>query len=275
MRVAGHAWRIATKCPMRISLITVSYNSSDTIAETLQSAARQSGVDVEHIVVDGASMDGTTALVRAHGAHVAAFVCEPDLGIYDAMNKGLGLATGDIVGFLNADDVYQDENVLADVAAAFAAGADVVYGDLVYVDRDDIERTRRYWRAGRFRRRSLRFGWMPPHPTLYLSRQLVQRIGRFDRTMRIAADYDYMLRCLTQDGIRVRYVPRVMVRMRLGGASNGSLKALTRKFGEDFRALRRSGIGGAATVLCKTLRKLPQLLQRPSAEVGRRISEAC
>lgn len=260
---------------MKISLITVSFNCRDTIEATLQSVQRQRGVDVEHIVIDGSSTDGTLALIDRHRRHLAHVVSEPDRGIYDAMNKGFALATGDVVGFLNADDVFQDEHVLADVLQAFALGADAVYGDLVYVDRNDVGRVRRYWRAGRFRRWSLGFGWMPPHPTLYLSRQLVQRTGRFDASMRVAADYDYILRCLGQDEVRIRYLPRVLVRMRLGGASNGSLGALGRKVREDLRALRRSGIGGAATLLCKQLRKAPQLLVRPQSVDERRPSQAC
>jgi glycosyltransferase len=241
-----------------ISVITVAYQSAATIGDTLTSAAGQRGVRLEHLVIDGASRDDTLARVREHGSHVARVLSEPDRGIYDAMNKGLGLATGDLVGFLNADDVLADEQALARVARAAAAGADVVYGDLVYVQADDLARVQRHWRSGSFSMRGLRTGWMPPHPTLYVRRTLMQELGGFDANLRIAADYDFILRCLSRPGLQVAYVPQVQVRMRAGGVSNRSLTSMKRKSSEDLLALRRSGVGGIGTLLCKNLRKVPQ-----------------
>jgi glycosyltransferase len=227
----------------------------------LRSVARQTYVDVEHIIIDGGSRDATLAIVAAEGAHVARVVSERDSGIYDAMNKGLRLATGDLVGFLNADDMLASPQALAQIAAA-AVGADVVYGDLVYVDKDRPERQIRYWRSGAFRRERLRFGWMPPHPTFYVTRSFLASVGAFDTDFRIAADYDLMLRCLVRPELRVAYLPHVLVRMRTGGASNRSLAALQNKSREDLLALRRNRVGGLLTLLCKNLRKLPQFIHR-------------
>jgi glycosyltransferase len=248
---------------MKISLITVSYNSAATIADTLRSVAAQSHPDVEHIVVDGGSRDDTLAIVRACGAHVARVVSEPDKGIYDAMNKGLRLATGDLVGQLNADDMLAAPDTLARIAAAATPGVSAVYGDLVYVDKDRPEQVVRYWRSGAFSAGRLRYGWMPPHPTLYLRRSVLASLGEFDLRLRIAADYDFMLRCLCQPDFNVAYLPQVLVRMRTGGASNRSLQALVNKSREDLFALRKNGVGGVFSLLCKNARKVPQFFQRP------------
>jgi glycosyltransferase len=246
---------------MKVSVITVCYNSAATIADTLRSVASQSHADIEHIVIDGASSDGTLQIVRDAGRHVARVVSERDRGIYDAMNKGLRLATGELVGFLNADDIYAGPDVVAAIdRAAAQPSVDGVYGDLVYVAAGDPSRVIRRWRSGEFDRSRLRYGWMPPHPTLYVRRNTLTGIDGFDLQFRIAADYDFMLRYLTARERRLAYLPQVMVRMRLGGTSNRSLAAVMRKSREDLAAIRRSGVGGLATLMCKNLRKLPQLV---------------
>jgi len=200
--------------------------------------------------------------VQDHGKSDVRVISEADGGIYHAMNKGLRLAQGELVGFLNADDVYQDAEVLADVArAAEDQGVDAIYGDLVYVSRTNPGRIVRHWHSGRWSRRRLRFGWMPPHPTLYVRKALIDRLGGFDERLRIAADYDFMLRLLQWPDIKVAYLNRVLVRMRTGGASNRSLAMMWRKSREDLLALRRNQLGGWITLLCKNLRKLPQFVQ--------------
>ena len=250
--------------PMKITIITVSYNSAATIVDTLQSVARQSHPDIEHIVIDGGSSDRTLALISTEGRHVAHVLSEPDKGIYDAMNKGLRLATGEFVGFLNADDMLASNDAVAQIAAAAASGSQVVYADLVYVDKDRPTDVIRYWISGAFDVSRLRYGWMPPHPTLYVHRATLGALGQFDTRLRIAADYDFMLRCFTRVGVQVAYVPQVLVRMRTGGASNRSLAALRNKSREDLHALRKNGVGGWFTLLCKNARKLPQFLRRPA-----------
>ena len=245
---------------MRISIITVAYNSGATIGDTLRSVAAQTHADIEHIVIDGGSTDDTVAQVRALGSRVAQLVSEPDRGIYDAMNKGLRLATGEFVGFLNADDLFAGPDAVALIAQA-AVHADAVYGDLVYVQAADTSRTVRRWHSGDFRHSRLKFGWMPPHPSFYVRRAVLTK-AEFDLRYRIAADYDFMLRCLLQPGLRVSYVPEVLVRMRTGGASNHSLRALWRKSSEDLSVIWRHGAGGVMTLAFKNLRKLPQFLRR-------------
>lgn len=248
---------------MKITVITVTYNSAATLAETLRSVATQNHPHIEHLVIDGASTDDTPSVLRAHGGHVKATVSEPDKGIYDAMNKGLRLATGDFVGFLNADDTFADPDSVSHIArAASRPSTDAVYGDLLYVHKDRPAESVRYWRSGEFSRSGLRFGWMPPHPTLYVRRARIEELGPFDARFRIAADYEFVLRYLSRAEMRVVYVPRVLVRMRTGGASNRSLTALLRKSREDLLALRQNDVGGVLTLFSKNLRKLPQFFFR-------------
>ena len=181
---------------MKITLITVSYNSAATIGDTLRSVAEQTHPDIEHIVIDGGSKDGTLDIVREQGQRVSLCVSEPDRGIYDGMNKGLRRASGEFVGFLNADDVLADPEAIARMASLLERSpqADALYADLVYVKADDLRAVVRHWHSGVFARASLRRGWMPPHPTFYLRRSRLADIGEFDIRLRIAADYDFMLR---------------------------------------------------------------------------------
>lgn len=244
---------------MKISIIIAVRNSHATIATALDSALAQDHPETELIVIDGASTDGTLAVLAAHRAQLAVLVSEPDRGIYDALNKGIARASGNVVGFLHADDLYADAHVLARIAAAFAdPEVDAVYGDLVYVSQADTGRVIRHWRAGGYRPARLRWGWMPPHPTLYLRRALYERHGGFDLQYRIAADYDLMLRVLSRLTGRVVYLPEVLVRMRMGGISNRSLRHILRKSWEDYRALRANRMGGIAALAWKNLSKAPQ-----------------
>ncbi len=245
---------------MKISIVTVSYNSAATIADTLRSVAGQSHRDIEHIVIDNVSSDATLDVVRKQGSHIAQLVSEPDRGLYDAMNKGLALASGDYVGFLNSDDMLAGPQSIALLDAAAARGRDAVFGDLVYVKQHQTDVVVRRWRSDAFEPRRLHFGWMPPHPSFYVRRSLAGALGGFDTSLRIAADYDFMLRCLTRPGVSAEYIPEVLVRMRLGGASNASLRAMASKSREDLRVIRRHHVGGWFTLVCKNLRKLPQFI---------------
>lgn len=263
-KVSLEQFTVCTNCVMKISVVTVCFNSAATIADTLVSIAAQTHPDIEHVVIDGGSKDATVALIRSHGAHVSHLLSERDDGIYDAMNKGLRLATGEFVGFLNADDMLATPNTMVAIARAAApAGVDAICGDLVYVNKDRPSEVVRYWRCGEFSPARLRYGWMPPHPTLYVRRSRVAELGLFDVRLRIAADYDFILRYLGHPGIRVAYVPEVLVKMRTGGASNHSLGALFEKSREDLFALRKNRAGGLLTLLCKNARKLPQFFSTP------------
>jgi glycosyltransferase len=247
-----------------ISIITAVYNRRLTVGQTLDSVFSQSHEAKESIIVDGGSTDGTLDVLGRYRSQTATFISEPDDGIYDALNKGIRHAKGDVVGFLHGDDLFAHNDALAWVAQAFEEDPAVqaVYGDLVYVSHHDSHRVVRYWRAGEFDPKALRRGWMPPHPTLYVRRSVYERLGLFDTRYRIAADYDSMLRLLAGGRVRVAYVPKVLVRMRVGGASNGSLGAIVRKSTEDLRVIRRNGVGGVGTLLQKNLRKLSQFWTR-------------
>lgn len=249
---------------MKVSVITVAYNSERTIGETLQSIAEQSHPDIEHIVIDGSSNDGTLSVIKQYQASVTKVISEPDRGIYDAMNKGLALATGDLIGFLNADDTYANSSTVASLVKAAKQQPDAcaIYGDLTYVSDDDGGKVIRLWRAGTFNPQRLRFGWMPPHPTFYIRAECLRTVGRFNDQFHIAADYDFMLRTLSLPYAQVAYIPEVLVRMRAGGASNRSIKAMFRKSSEDLLALHQNQVGGLFTLVCKNLRKIPQFFNR-------------
>jgi glycosyltransferase len=249
---------------MKISVVTAVFNAASTVGQALQSVASQRDAEVEHVVVDGGSTDGTLAVLQEHPPPIGVLVSEPDNGIYDALNKGLALATGDVVGFLHADDFFAHDHVLARIAHAFAdRSVDAVYADLDYVGKADPTLLVRHWVSGPFSRAALARGWMPPHPTLYMRRELYQRLGGFDTTYRIAADYECVLRVLSDPGVRVAYIPEVLVKMRTGGASNRSLRNLWRKSREDYRALRRYQVGGLVALARKNLSKIPQFFTDP------------
>lgn len=214
---------------------------------------------VEHVVIDGASTDGTVAVLQTCLNAQAVWLSEPDKGIYDALNKGLARATGDVIGLMHSDDFFADDEVLASVAAAFAnPEVDAVYGDLDYVAKADTARIVRRWRSGDYSAAKLARGWMPPHPTLFLRRSVIERWGGYDTSFRIAADYDTILRYFGQGRIRPAYIPRVLVKMRLGGESNRSLGRIWLKTREDYRALQRNGVGGVGALVWKNLGKVGQ-----------------
>jgi glycosyltransferase len=211
------------------------------------------------LVLDGGSTDGTFQILQKYGNYIHCLVSEPDNGIYDALNKGIAKASGDIIGFLHSDDFFANSNVLLNLVDQFKRfNLDAVYGDLQYVRRDDPAKVVRYWKSGVFKKSNLALGWMPPHPTFYALRSVYQRLGNFDTTFRIAADYDCMLRFLNQDNFRVGYIPEVLVKMRVGGESNRSLRNILRKTREDYRILQRHCLGGMAAVAWKNLSKVGQ-----------------
>lgn len=248
---------------MKISVVTAVFNRAGTIGQAIDSVARQSHGDVEHLIVDGASTDDTLAEVERRRHPGMRVQSEPDGGIYDALNKGMALASGEVIGLVHSDDFLAHDRVLERVAAAFADPAiDAVYGDLEYIATDDPGRVLRYWQAGEFTPARLRQGWMPPHPTLFVRRRVIEAHGGYDTRYRIAADYDAVLRWFGAGQIRAVYLPEVLVRMRWGGESNRSLGRILRKSREDYTALRRNGVGGMATLFAKNFSKIPQFFRR-------------
>jgi len=229
---------------MKISIITVCYNSEKTIGDTLVSVREQDYGNIEHIIIDGLSTDRTLAVVSNTGSHVNRVVSERDRGIYDAMNKGIALATGDVIGFINADDFYKSRDVLAVVASAFeSSGADCCYGDLCYVKQDDVSKTVRYWRSALFAPGMFGRGWCPPHPTFFVRREVYARLGQFDLSFKIGADIELMARFLEVGRISNHYIPKVLVHMRMGGTTNRSLLNIVKQNLEIRRGFLALGLG--------------------------------
>jgi glycosyltransferase involved in cell wall biosynthesis len=251
---------------LQISVITAVFNRAATLGESLRSVHSQRWPEIEHIVIDGGSTDGSLAILDQHKSRIAKIVSEPDGGLYDALNKGIRQASGDVIGFMHADDEFATPHALARVAQAFEdPDVGAVYGDLVYVKKNDVSRVVRYWRAGQYQRTQLTQGWMPPHPTFYVRREVYSRFGGFDTRYRIAADYENMLRILWRGRIKAAYIPEVLVRMRVGGISNMSIFNMLHKSREDYAAMRENGIGGLQALLLKNVTKLPQFVTRVAA----------
>lgn len=246
---------------MKLSVVTAVRNRKATIMQAMASVRTQSHADIEHIVIDGASTDGTLAAVENASHSALRLVSEPDSGIYDALNKGIRLASGDVIGVLHSDDFFAHDRVLEKVAAAFADRRTLAaYGDLDYVSAADENRIVRHWRSSDFDPGKLRWGWMPPHPTLFLRREVFERHGLYDQRYRIAADYDAVLRYFSREDLRPVYIPEVLVKMRIGGESNRSLGRILRKSREDYRALKANRIGGIAALAWKNVSKVPQFV---------------
>lgn len=246
----------------QFSIITVCRNSLATLPHCVDSVAIQSP-SLEHIIIDGASSDGTREWLERKSPPLR-FLSEPDDGIYSAMNKGLELARGEIVGLLNADDFYPDSRVLEWVGKQFEnESLDAVYGDLLVVDAGNSEKITRYWRSGTYSPSSFRLGWMPPHPTFFVRRSCYREFGLFNTALGSAADYELMLRFLLRNGLRASYLPHVLVHMRAGGISNRSLLNRLRANANDRRAWRVNHLTPAPwTMLLKPLRKISQWWQR-------------
>ncbi len=246
---------------MKISIITATYNSAATIRDTLACIQAQDHPDIEHIIVDGGSSDETLDIVDDF-PHVAKLISGKDNGIYDAMNKGISVATGEVIGILNSDDVYTDATVLSAVAAAFAdPDLMTTYADLQYVRFDDLNRIKRTWITGQLHKKSFYYGWMPPHPTFFVRRTVYERAGFFNTDLRSAADYELMLRILVKYGLSTRYIPRVIVKMRVGGVSNASMQNRLRANREDRVAWKLNGLKPYFfTLYLKPIRKISQFL---------------
>jgi len=247
---------------MKISIITITFNSAKTLKRALESIQHQTYADIEHVIVDGASTDGTREMIESYAkAHKnVRWVSEPDDGIYNAINKGIKIATGDVIGFLHSDDVFNSADSIEQIAHAFdESGADIVYGDLQYVRAGKVVRR---WQSNAFHPRSLKYGWMPPHPTMYVRREVYAQVGPYDEWFRISADYDMILR-LFQADYKTHYIPFVLVSMETGGASNKDTKARLSKTQEDFLVLKKNHVGaGLLTVACKQLRKIKQFIRK-------------
>ena len=248
---------------MRISIITATYNSEKTLLDTLLSLEKQTHPDIEYIVVDGASKDNTIKLIKRNGTKVSKIICEPDKGIYDALNKGIQAASGDVIGFLHSDDLLAYDDAIADIEKKFkSTGCDAIYGDLEYVAQNDTTKRIRLWKSGSFSRFKTKVGWMPPHPSFYMKRECYSQFGSFSLDYRISADYDSLLRYILKQRISIAYLPKVLVKMRVGGISNRSVSSMVKKSMEDIRIMKRNGIIWPLALAYKNISKLPQFIKK-------------
>lgn len=247
---------------MKVSIITVTYNSANTILDTVQSVLEQTYTDIEYIIVDGKSTDNTIEKLAPFKEKISKIVSEKDRGMYDGLNKGIDMATGDIIGILNSDDFYTDSGVIKEVVDMFlSTKCEALYADLDYVDAEDTSKIIRKWNSGEYKSGDFFKGWMPPHPTFFVKKEVYQKFGKFTLELRSAADYELMLRLIHKNGILLSYLKRVIVKMRVGGMSNVSFKNRIKANIEDRKAWEINGIKPKFyTLWLKPLRKLKQYL---------------
>ena len=224
---------------MEFSIITIAYNSADSISETFHSVKNQAFKDYEYLLIDGGSIDGTLAIAKKQD-HIYKVVSEPDNGIYDAINKGIKNSTGNVIGFLNSDDTFYDENTLQYIFDTFDDNTDCVFGDLIYTDKN--EKVKRAWKGSEFKKGAFKKGWMPAHPTFYCRRSVYEKLGLYDDSFKIAGDFELMLRFLEKHNIRSKYIPHTLINMKVGGASNNGLKSKLDILKEEFRAFDKNDI---------------------------------
>lgn len=246
---------------MKVSIITSCYNREATVSGAIESVLAQDYPDVEYIVVDGASRDGSMEVVRKYQDKIARVISEPDHGMYEAINKGIRMATGDVIGLVHSDDFLYDEHVISDVVKEFErTGADFVYGDGIFVDAEDTKRVVRNWKGGSYSRWKVKCGWLPLHPTCYIRRDVMLREGLYNESYKIAADTDLLVRYLYKADLKVSYLKRKIVRMRMGGLSTDSAKRRM-MWDEDIRVYRSHGFRPVLTKLMKMMWKVPQFVE--------------
>lgn len=247
---------------MKCTIITVSYNAADTIESTINSVLSQDYNDIEYIIIDGNSSDGTLDIIKKYDSKITKWISEKDKGIYDAMNKGIQFATGDIIGILNADDLYASSTVISKIVNKFIyTNSDAVYGDLKYVLKNDINKTIRFWKSGEYKEGKFLKGWMPPHPTFFVKKDLYDQYGLYRIDMPSAADYELMLRLIHKYKINVAYLPELITFMREGGVSNNSLTNRWKANRDDLRAWRVNGLKpNMFTLILKPLSKVIQFV---------------
>ncbi len=245
---------------MKVSIITVTLNSEKYLSDCINSVRGQNYKDIEHIIIDGKSTDGTLDIILDNTHHISHWLSETDRGMYDAINKGLQLATGDIVGILNSDDMFASADSVRSIVDCFEnSTTDSVYGNLVYVEPENTQKITRYWKGNSYKRSRFRYGWMPAHPTFYIRRSLIEQYGLYESHYFTAADYEFMARYLFLNKVSAKYVDTMLVKMRTGGISNGNLKSRFRANRRDYLAMKKNKIPFSFLVsIMKPLIKLPQ-----------------
>ncbi|MBK8712947.1 MAG: glycosyltransferase [Niastella sp.] len=248
----------------KVSIITVTYNSEKYLDDCIQSVRGQDYKNIEHIIVDGKSTDSTLKIIHKHKDHLANWISETDRGMYDAINKGMSMATGDIIGILNSDDMLDTRDVVKAIVAAFESDkVEAIYGDLEYVDKQDTNRVWRIWKGKPYKRSLFNIGWMPAHPTFYIRRSLVAKYGGYENHYFTAADYEFMARYLYKFHVPALYLPKNIVKMRVGGASNKDVYQRFRANRRDYLAMKRNSIPFPFIVsILKPLSKLHQFYKK-------------
>jgi glycosyltransferase involved in cell wall biosynthesis len=252
---------------MKISIVTVCYNSANTILSTLDSVSQQDYSNIEHVIIDGASKDGTLNIINSHLPANKVVVSEPDNGIYDAMNKGIKLASGEIIGTLNADDFYIENDVVSEVANIFEDSTiEACFADLVYVDQTDTDKVVRYWKSQLYTVGLFKQGWMPAHPTFFVRKSVYERLGYFDLNYKIAADFELLFRFIEKNKIKTIYIPKVMVNMRLGGTTNASFTNVITQNKEIVNTLQSHypNFSLIGFILRKLMNRFSQFINRPN-----------
>jgi glycosyltransferase len=245
---------------MKVSIITATFNSARHLQDCIDSVKSQDYPEIEHIVIDGLSTDNTVDIIKANAGDIAKWISEKDIGMYDAINKGMKIATGDIIGVLNSDDMLASSDVISSIVECFRKNSvDTIYGDLVYVDPNDTNRILRTWKGFSYKRFRFMLGWMPAHPTFYIRRSMIDHFGGYESHYFTAADFEFMARYLYRFRVSSHHLPKLIVKMRNGGASNESLSRRIRANRRDYFAMRRNNIPFPLLVsVLKPLRKVPQ-----------------
>ncbi|WP_336094001.1 glycosyltransferase family 2 protein [Leeuwenhoekiella sp. CH_XMU1409-2] len=245
---------------MKISVITIVYNNKATIASCIEAVITQDYPDVEHVVIDGRSTDGTQAVIENYRDRLGYYISEPDKGLYNALNKGIRAATGDIIGILHSDDFYPKKSTLSEIAQAFQrSGADMVYGNGMFVDREQPDVVKRIYKAKPFKPRYLKYGWVPLHTTIYAKKEVFTKYGLYEEQYRIASDYEISLRWLSNPKLKTYFINDWLVKMRLGGKST-TASLQQQKSKEDLQIIRQYPLWGILTLAFKIARKIPQYL---------------
>lgn len=250
---------------LKISIITVSFNSVETIRDTIKSIISQDYENIEYILIDAGSTDGTLDIIKEYEGYINYFSSEEDDGIYDGMNKGISVASGEVVGILNSDDFYPNSYIVSNVARTFEKrNCDAVYGDLVYVKFYDTDKIVRYWQSGNYSVKKIKNGWMLPHPTFFVKREMYEKYGYYNTELKSAADYEMILKLLYKQNINVFYIPMILVKMRMGGKSNASIMNRIRANKEDGLAWTENQLNKPLFVrIKKPLQKIKQFFLKP------------
>lgn len=244
---------------MKVSIITCVLNNSKNIQKSMLSFQNQTFKNKEHIIIDGGSSDETISVIKRNKKNNIKLISSYDNGIYDALNKGIKISRGKIIGILHSDDFYENKHVLEQVFNAFKlSDADLVYGDLLYVSKNLPFHKIRYWKAGKFIKNKLSDGWMPPHPTVFIKSKVLKKIGMYNLKYKISSDYDFLVRALSNNSIKKYYLSKTLVKMRVGGKSNNSIKNLIIKSLEDYKIIKKHKIGGILTLFKKNYSKIGQ-----------------